>query len=838
MSSYTYSRTRLEDGPILDIGPYEAIVINHLDPLSMGSLEVELLRRRGATGTPERSGQLVMVKYLSPFYGVTPVKGLKQNDGYQFTQKSYGFWAVPPDPGTRVLVIFAEGHAAYGYWIGCIQDHGMNFMVPDGRASTVNTTDITPSNLKGAKLPVGEYNKLLETANLIDPTLFSKPYNKDFTETLEVQGLLYDEARGTTTSSARRETPSMVFGWSSPGPLDKRQTHPTTKYGDDRAPADVPFNRLGGSSIVMDDGDDKFIRATHAEDGPPIYINKEVGEPGGDETIPQNELFRIRTRTGHQILLHNSEDIIYISNSRGTAWIELTSDGKIDIHAQDSISIMTDTDLNITAERDINLEAGRNVNIKASARWSDGKQFEQGKESGRVQIESLFNTNIDVGKDYKITVGSSADVLVRKEMKTTVENNYFLHSKANIFQRSDSATHESSGHSFYRTSESNLHDKVKGVSFLDVGGDINIISRDANIKAKAAIDINTLSGEKTKFTSTASMNIRSTGANVYVTGSSDIHLNGPAAAIASPASLATQSSLPEDATPVITLATYTLPYIIPGSLTPVQYDSILLRAPQHEPWPHHENLAPLNFKRQETDRENPGDLTTADRILTPDTFLKNKGELARSTRVTGSGGNIVSGGGGGDAGDFHGQGYTENESTGEPAGQSRYKDGLEYNADYTSKLPPNVQSDDPELPRQYILDAMQKAVVEALGPTYKVRITPEGGRGTRKEGTQNHPGGYAADFYILDPQNQRITPPYGQELYIRLVERLLINANAKGVRPGIGGYNWGIHYDETPSRQPRPPIVNRGDAGTWSNYSSSYNAPIATAIQNVRKGLA
>ena len=149
--SGNYTRTTSALTGVFDAGPYEAIVVNHLDTKYMGTLEVEILRYTGAGGTPERSGQVMNVKYLSPFYGVTPVKGLQENDGYQYTQKSYGMWMVPPDIGTKVLVIFAEGNANFGYWIGCIQDDYMNFMVPDGRASTDRTTDVTPQNLKGAK---------------------------------------------------------------------------------------------------------------------------------------------------------------------------------------------------------------------------------------------------------------------------------------------------------------------------------------------------------------------------------------------------------------------------------------------------------------------------------------------------------------------------------------------------------------------------------------------------------------------------------------------------------------------------------------------------------------
>jgi hypothetical protein len=51
-------------------------------------------------------------------------------------------------------------------------------------------------------------------------------------------------------------------------------------------------------------------------------------------------------------------------------------------------------------------------------------------------------------------------------------------------------------------------------------------------------------------------------------------------------------------------------------------------------------MNPLSFKKGETDREQPGQVATADRILTPDSFLKNKAGLQSSVRVGGSGGNI------------------------------------------------------------------------------------------------------------------------------------------------------------------------------------------------------
>ena len=559
MSNGKYTRTTssLKTG-FRDSGPYEAIVVNNLDTRYMGGLVVELLKYTSAGGIPERSGQLLNVRYLSPFYGVTPNAALTANDGYEHTQKSYGMWMVPPDVGTKVLVIFAEGNANFGYWIGCIPADYMNFMVPDGKAATENTTGITPPPLRGRKLPVGEYNKAIETGSKVDPTLFDKPYNKDFTESLEIQGLLNDEVRGTTTTSARREMPSAVFGISTPGPKDRRDGSPTVEIGTAGNKVTVPSNRLGGSAFVMDDGDERFVRTTHAEDGPPIYKNKGNNEPGGDRTIPQNELMRFRTRTGHQILMHNSEDLIYIGNSRGTTWIEMTSDGKIDIYAHDSVSISTDNDLNINAERDINMEAGRNVNIKAAGRYTSGG------ETGRVQIESKNNFNLHVGKDSKITVGQ------------------------------------------------NQHIKVKANQYIDTTGNLHIKTEQDN-------------------------RLTSTSGNTFINSAKEhretafyVHMNGPVAPVASPAQQ------------VSPLSTNTLPRVRPGGVIS-GYQSILARSPQHEPWPHHENLDPLAFKKIYTDRDVPGALPSADRVLTPDTFNKNLQGRTSSAYVTGSGGNVSTG---------------------------------------------------------------------------------------------------------------------------------------------------------------------------------------------------
>jgi hypothetical protein len=345
-------------------GPFLARVVSNLDPTYMGILEVEILRPVGASSS---ESQLHQVKYMSPFYGATSVHAIGENNDFNDTQKSYGMWMVPPDVGVTVIIIFIDGDPKRGYWIGCVQDEAMNFMVPGLAATESVVEDPDPDNQgRNGRVPTAEYNKAIDDNNTPgDPDKNFKPQHP-FSKVLTDQGLILDDTRGITTSSARRESPSNVFGISTPGPLDKKGKK--TKSGKAEWLADTFVSRLGGSTFVMDDGDANWLRRTPPTDGPPDYASIDAGETDGDVHLPANELIRLRTRTGHQILLHNTEDLIYITNARGTSWIELTSDGKIDIYAKDSISVRTENDFNFYADRDFNIEVGRNFNLKVAER--------------------------------------------------------------------------------------------------------------------------------------------------------------------------------------------------------------------------------------------------------------------------------------------------------------------------------------------------------------------------------------------------------------------------------------------------------------------------------------
>jgi putative chitinase len=493
-------------------GPYLAEITNHLDPLKMGRLEVAIVD--GLLNSLTNKAETYIAKYISPFQGSTSVRFEGTNPAnFNDVQKSYGFWMIPPDVGCRVLIIFVNQDPNQCYWIGCVQDTYQNHMIP-GIAASMETY-MTSAQLQkygqSTYLPVAEYNKLTETNNNPNIDKKLKPIHP-FADRLLKQGLLSDPIRGVTSSSARRETPSAVFGISTPGPLDPNG--PKKPISRSNKNFQAPVSRLGGSTFVMDDGD----------------VNG------------QNELIRIRTRTGHQILLHNSADLIYIANSTGTAWIELTSLGKIDIYAADSVSIHTQGDFNLRADRDFNLEAGRKFNIAAG--------------SGDI--------NINAGQNFNLLANA-----VRTRSFT------------DISLTSDTETKFAVGSNFGLAVSGDLHILTSGTSNISSLGQINFIS-EQRVAIKSNTDLSMSGGES------------------ITLSSSIIDLNGnPATSPSTPVPFTVESPPPLNFF-LVPQNSPNEPWPN-NSRASAPVTSIMSRIPTSEPWAQHESNNPASFTLSKTD---------------------------------------------------------------------------------------------------------------------------------------------------------------------------------------------------------------------------------------------
>ena len=588
-----------------DAGPFLAKIVSHLDPTYMGTLEVQILHETG--NDEDREGQLRTVKYLNPFYGSTHIDYVSDaSDTHDNTQKAYGMWMIPPDVGTIVMVIFIGGDTRKGFWMGCVQNEDMNFAIPGYAATQYVAGDSRETDTEKERVPAGEYNKILHPDSESDTTKKDKPEHPGATA-MEKQGLLKDDIRGITTSSARREVPSMVFGISTPGPVDKAGKIGKVGKYEHKIP-NAFVSRLGGSSFVMDDGDDKFLRKKSASEGPPEYAAVELGETDGIKTILHNELIRLRTRTGHQILMHNSEDLIYISNSRGTAWIELTSDGKMEVYAEDSISFRTKQDFNFYADRDINMEAGRNFNTK---------------------VKGEKHTHV-VG-DQILIVDGNQKIQIKQDVDKTYEQNYKHHVKLQV----DKLYEKDFLHTVYNSVIENFVTRSGTVKTTTGGNTDVIINGNIKITHNGSFD-HTVTGDR-KITTGGTHHIKTTGNHLET--ANQIHMNstspGNPAQPAAPAEGgpdAAEAGLPQR------LKLHTIVDLTSQDewQSLISTESIMRRIPTPEPYPHHENLDPLNYKPEKLDRDKDGvryESTDGEELTDQSDFTADMNEPAGAWRT-------------------------------------------------------------------------------------------------------------------------------------------------------------------------------------------------------------
>ena len=331
-----------------DPGPYVGTVKFVEDPIRQGRLGVnipELSRTNNPT-----IDDCIWCQYLSPFYGAKSVEANTRADpdSYKGTQHSYGMWFVPPDIDTQVLVIFAKGEQSVkkAFWIGCVQEPLTNHQVPgygsssDTIRSKQDAKELAQSgqtNYGTDFLPVGEKNrKMLGEAQTEEfANSLQYPINDILADQLMTQGLVADPIKGTTSSSARRESPSQVFGINTPG----RVLPDSRKKNIGPEGAEVRPDRAPGHSFVMDDG---------AVDG-------------------TNQLTRLRTASGHQLLMHDTAGVVYIANGSGDAYIEMNRDGRIHLYSGiGGIAMRTRGDFNLHADLNINMHANGQIRMSSA----------------------------------------------------------------------------------------------------------------------------------------------------------------------------------------------------------------------------------------------------------------------------------------------------------------------------------------------------------------------------------------------------------------------------------------------------------------------------------------
>ena len=271
-----------------------------------------------------------------PFGGHTKIT----NSGGDVTKESespisYGMWPQPPEIGTNVIIAYT-GSQEQGIVLGSLISKDRNAMM-GGKASH---KVYKPNN----KDEVAEVAPAVEKNPTDKNPSDAKPLDEYMQSILNQQGLSVDYVRGHSQSSARRESPSKVFG------ITTRQGH----------------------VLTLDDGDNKN----------------------------SSNNIRLRTKSGAQLLMDDSNGFVFITNQSGDAWIEMDFEGHIDVYSKAGISMHTEGDYNVHAKGSINMQADIGVNIKSAG--GDGIKLETSVAG--IDVYSAVNINMQADANYNLLV--------------------------------------------------------------------------------------------------------------------------------------------------------------------------------------------------------------------------------------------------------------------------------------------------------------------------------------------------------------------------------------------------------------------------------------------------
>lgn len=401
------NRRDQERGTYLDAGPHIGIVVNNVDNTKRGRITVHIpVLSTSKTETFD-------VIYASPFMSQTPQNGTSSD--YDGTKQSSGMWVQQPDIGSEVLLTFPAGQIHKGVWFACLGERFNNHMMP-GNASSENWDPASDANSEFQKItgkysntqPVGEFHEPVQHGTEqqyimpANPFTEKKPINPYLGRIYKEQGLDDDLIRGHTTSSAQRETPSNVFGFSTKGrPTPDIKERPdlvkalrentitTANRTDIKKYVDVR-SRKHGHSFVLDDGDMEG----------------------------NNELVRLRSASGHQVLLNDTKGVVYVGNATGSVWLEFSNDGKVDLYAQDSINFRT-KNFNFHADQNINFNAGGNISINAGGKFQadavSGLNLKT--NSGPIQLHAILNVEIKSNAGVNIDGTASINIKAGSDVK-------------------------------------------------------------------------------------------------------------------------------------------------------------------------------------------------------------------------------------------------------------------------------------------------------------------------------------------------------------------------------------------------------------------------------------
>lgn len=439
-------------------------VVDTNDPNQMGRIRVYMPNLDRDTSLV---GDIPFAMYCSPFGGHNQVQSRgPETDTFTPGPVAYGMFSIPK-VGTDVIVACLDGNPQYRVWFGTLTGMYLAHTMPHGRF-IFDTPGQPTGTLDGP---------LSSTESPIEPTYSN--LTEQFTRT---DGIASNDEAVNTTPRKNFEYRSRGMDYQAAGLGLRQKNNPTQQISNIADNRNFSFTEEDGKEFKNGNYTQGYAQSRIEPDIPydPNLVDGGVNldpqvysqtTPGfhafAMDDRPENCRIRLRTSSGHTIIMDDTNERIYISTAEGNAWVEMDQSGNVDIYSARRVSIRAELDVNIVTEGAfrVTAKAGIHLNTSGDLRTT---------ALGNTEITTTGQTNIQSQDDISIQTQNSIQVLAETSLNLTSSGSTNINSSSDAAFSSD------------------------GTLNFNAGGDVLITGSDIELNGPTAASAATATPNETK----------------------------------------------------------------------------------------------------------------------------------------------------------------------------------------------------------------------------------------------------------------------------------------------------------------------------------------------------
>lgn len=340
--------------------------------------------------------------YVAPFGGQTQMgtrgPGIQESEG----GIAYGMWAVPKI-GAQVVVMCIDGNPSTRMYFGCVYDQFTPHTMPHGRFMYDDHPELEKSGASPA--PYGPYTS---TEKYIQP--LTANMKKAFGDKSEPS---YEYRTRAADYTVSRVDISQI-------------DHTYSKVQDDESVTHDGRSYTQGYQVSRSDPDAPSSYTTRNYDSMVYSITTPGFHAFSMDDRQENCRMRLRTTSGHQIILDDTNERIYIATAQGNNWIELDQDGNIDIYTSNKLSVHAAKDINLTSDETIRMYAKKGIHMHSD----DEIRVDAAKD---IHIKTQQNVRTKADQSIKAEAGQEFSVKTGTDLKLTSGGNTHYNASSNMY---------------------------------------------------------------------------------------------------------------------------------------------------------------------------------------------------------------------------------------------------------------------------------------------------------------------------------------------------------------------------------------------------------------------